>query len=82
MRNAPRTQAHILLAGEDGAPDRMAKAPPNTPAKGDRFRLRGRDRTGRVNKVNEERGWATVTWDDGGETLVHLHEMEKIQREE
>lgn len=58
----------------------MAKAPPNTPKKGDRVFLRGRPgRAGMMLKWDTETRWCTVQWDDGGGPhIAHLFELERV----
>ena len=56
----------------------MAKAPPNTPARRDRVRLRGRgDGIGTLTKMDDDTKWCTVEWDGAGPRICHLHELEK-----
>lgn len=56
-----------------------SKAPVNTPKVGSRVRLRGRQATGLLTKV-DARKWADVTWeaDAAGPKIVHLFELEAI----
>lgn len=57
----------------------MSKPPPNTPAIGDRVKLRGQNPRG-VLEFFDNRKWAQVQWDEAfaGPALVHLYELEKI----
>lgn len=61
---------------------RPRKYPPNTPTRGDRVKLRGRNdrrQTGVVTLMNDETLWATVEWEDGsGSRICHLFELEKL----
>lgn len=58
----------------------MSKPPPNTPATGDRVKLRGRNAVGTLRQLDRSTLWSHVQWDDGleGPSVVHLHELEKI----
>ena len=60
----------------------MAKAPPNTPERGDRVIERGKpDRRGWVVKHDPRPGkmWVTVKWDDSTkQMLCHKHSLEKV----
>lgn len=57
----------------------MKKAPPNTPERGDRCRLRGRDgRVGRIVKLDRESNWCTVRWENDEQTICHRFELERI----
>lgn len=55
------------------------RPPVNTPAPGDRVKMRGRDARGTLSRVNHL-NWALVAWDDGatGPKVVHLFELEKL----
>jgi hypothetical protein len=60
----------------------MAKAPLNIPERKDRVRLRGRDRVGILDRLDDQTLWATVTWDDtNSQMTVHLWELEKEAKE-
>ena len=60
----------------------MAKAPPNTPEKGDRCIERGKpDRVGTMIKHDPRPGkhWVTVEWDNTTKPMIcHKHSLEKI----
>jgi hypothetical protein len=59
----------------------MKKAPPNTPERGDRCRMRGRPgHVGRLIKYDPATNWATVVWDIGpsGPQTVHRFELERV----
>lgn len=61
---------------------RLRKSPPNTPTRGDRVNLRGRNdgRRAVVTLMNDETLWATVEWEDGsGSMICHLFELEKAE---
>jgi hypothetical protein len=57
----------------------IKKLSPNLPLVGDRVKLRGREPTGTVHKINDIK-WVHVEWDEGstGPTICHLFELEKI----
>jgi len=61
----------------------MSKAPPNTPERGDRVRLRGKDfGEGVLKKFDPETNWSTVEWDEDGPKVCHRFELERVPKEE
>lgn len=54
-----------------------SKPPVNTPAPGDRVKLRGRDSIGVLDRV-DSRLWSWVKWAGRGPTICHLFELEKL----
>ena len=56
----------------------MARGPKNLPDREDRVKLRGRERRGKLLKMDDEILWCTVQWDDSDKTtMCHLYELEK-----
>lgn len=56
----------------------MKKGKLQLPVVGDRVKLRGRESTGKLDRVNDL-NWAVVIWeaDRPGPKIVHLFELEK-----
>lgn len=60
----------------------MAKEPPNLPSVGDAVKLRGHSSRGILQRLDEDRKWAWVSWDNGlakGPRICHLYELEKVR---
>jgi hypothetical protein len=58
----------------------MKKAPPNTPERGDRCKMRNpaHQDTGSVVKHDPDSDWVTVRWDNGDEQLCHRFELVRV----
>lgn len=59
----------------------VKRPPANTPARGDRCRLRGRSPAGVLRTIDPDTNWAVVEWDAGkeGPKYVHLFELERTR---